>query len=252
MNSLSTLVFVVLYIISSVKSDSISIEGTGLNADGSLATQGGFEANWVLVQNGNDNVNDFVASNIASLDYAADTSSSQWIGPAADLHQSFPDDTYGYSTTFDLGGLDATTAQLSGSFAGDDTVEIFLNGHFVVGCYSDCWVSFTSFSVSTGFVSGLNTLQAVVVNEGGATGLQLSVSGTADSSTPTDFCAAVNQADWTYGQGYYCYQAGFLQCWGSPPASPIQYAYQDCPAGTSCGCPDGVECSDEGTVSPCS
>jgi len=63
--------------------------------------------------------------------------------------------------------------------------------------------------------------------------------------TPAQICAASNQADWTFGSGYYCNNGGFVQCWASGNGA-IQ-----CPAGTSCQCAPGVECSNHGTTSPC-
>jgi len=65
--------------------------------------------------------------------------------------------------------------------------------------------------------------------------------------TPNQVCAAANQADWTYGSGYYCYNGGssFVQCYGSGNG------VIGCPAGTSCHCAPGVECSNHGTTSPC-
>jgi len=66
--------------------------------------------------------------------------------------------------------------------------------------------------------------------------------------TPDGLCASVNPNQWAYGQGYYCFGNGFVQCWGS---DPVYSAYQDCPAGTSCQCALEVECSGGGIMSPC-
>jgi len=70
--------------------------------------------------------------------------------------------------------------------------------------------------------------------------------------TPQQQCAATDQSTWNqYGQGYFCSNAdqGFVQCWGS--VGSIYGVYQNCPTGTTCQCADGVECSDNGTSSPC-
>jgi len=63
-------------------------------------------------------------------------------------------------------------------------------------------------------------------------------------------CNNADQNDWTWGQGYYCESSSaFVQCWGN---APVQYAQQNCPAGTVCMCtPGDEECSNHGTESPC-
>jgi len=68
---------------------------------------------------------------------------------------------------------------------------------------------------------------------------------TGPAQTPQQVCDASNVADWSYGSGYYCYNGGFVQCWGSGSAAIA------CPAGTSCQCAPGVECSNHGMSSPC-
>jgi len=73
-----------------------------------------------------------------------------------------------------------------------------------------------------------------------------------DTTTPVNFCAGVDESQWTYDQGYYCTNSGrgFFQCFGGP--SDIESIYQPCPLGTVCQCPDGnTECSHQGTQSPC-
>jgi len=64
-----------------------------------------------------------------------------------------------------------------------------------------------------------------------------------------EVCNNADQSQWTYDEGYYCYGAGFVQCWGD--SSDVFAAYQDCPLGTSCSCASEVECSNHGTESPC-
>jgi len=73
----------------------------------------------------------------------------------------------------------------------------------------------------------------------------------APPQTPDQFCNGVDQSQWTYGQGYYCWNnnVGFIQCWGS---NPTYSAYQNCALGTSCVCASSSqECSNHGTMSPC-
>jgi len=70
---------------------------------------------------------------------------------------------------------------------------------------------------------------------------------TTGQPTSKQICDNANPADWTYGSGYYCLNGGsaFVQCYDSG-SGVIQ-----CPAGTSCHCASGVECSNHGTTSPC-
>jgi len=249
-------IFLVLVIASLVKSDSIAIFGTGLNADGSLTSAGSNDVHWTLdstpysstasaaIVSGNDN------------GYAYPShSNSQWIGSAEDLDLSFAVGYFSYSTTFDLTGLDPSTASLAGILSVDDTATISLNGVSTgSGCTgADCWGYGTAFAINSGFIAGVNTITFQVYNTGGPAGLQVAISGTASPVTPDSFCASANVADWTpYGQGYYCWNgnAGFIQCWGSAP--DVRSAYQNCAVGTTCRCANaGPECSNHGTETPC-
>lgn len=115
--------------------------------------------------------------------WVVDKAAASWISPAANASQSLPIDYYTYQTTFSLAGLDAATAQLSGSLAADDSVAIFLNGTQVLASAGN-WTSITDFTISRSFVSGLNTLDLVVYNSGGATGIDMAIAGTANAATP--------------------------------------------------------------------
>lgn len=62
-----------------------------------------------------------------------------------------------YSLAFDLTGDDPSTAVISGRFAADDAVEIFLN-NVDTGIGVNGFGVLTPFSVASGFVSGQNVL----------------------------------------------------------------------------------------------
>jgi len=73
---------------------------------------------------------------------------------------------------------------------------------------------------------------------------------TAPANDPgTTFCSAV--AGGATSMGYYCSpdHTGFYQC--LPDAWASLDSFQACPAGTTCGCNYGIECSNGGTQSPC-
>jgi hypothetical protein len=88
---------------------------------------------------------------------------SRWISTASDGNAPA---SATYRLSFDLSGFDAATANVSGSFAADNNASLFLNGvstGFSVAGFS----AFTNFALTSGFVSGINTLDFVVLNAGG-------------------------------------------------------------------------------------
>jgi len=192
--------------------------------------------------------------------YVANNANSKWIGENSIV--SGDAGIYVYATTFDLTGLDPSTASFTGNFAADNNVEIHLNGVDTgIGCTDPagyCFESRYPISVSSGFVSGLNVLELFVNNFGGETAVIFEVTGTAAQPTnppgvpSQQICEAANSADWNpYGQGYYCYGSSiFVQCW---ELASVRYsAYQPCATGTSCACSSSAqECSNHGTLSPC-
>jgi hypothetical protein len=102
-------------------------------------------------------------------------------GNGTDSQPATPD--FVYETTFTLGPNDIlSTGVLNFIFAADDTANIYLNNNLIYsgGTYGTA----TTFSVNSGFVSGVNTLDFDVANSGGGpTGLYADVTGTI-SATP--------------------------------------------------------------------
>jgi hypothetical protein len=114
--------------------------------------------------------------------YIGDDSLFAWIGPFNDTQIDGPGGRYDYQTTFDLTGLDPMTALLTGQWAADDQgLDILING-VSTGSTSAGFSAWSSFSISSGFVAGVNTLDFLVNNGSGPTGLRVEVSGTADAS----------------------------------------------------------------------
>ena len=106
---------------------------------------------------------------------------------------------YVYQETFDLTGLDPSTAVIHGALASDDNSTVILNGvdtGVSVGTPSmtsgDNYDVLHPFTLSSGFVAGINTLQVTVHNDISVTGLRLQISGTANSTTPTTVTGTVS------------------------------------------------------------
>lgn len=116
---------------------------------------------------------------------------SAWIGPNSDSQLDGPVGDYDYRTTFDLTGFDTSTAALIGQWSTDNSgVDILINGNST-GNTSGGFSSFSSFSISSGFVSGVNTLDFIVNNAGGPTGLRTELSA---SATPLEGSAVPEPA----------------------------------------------------------
>ncbi|MBX9579709.1 MAG: hypothetical protein K2X87_05315, partial [Gemmataceae bacterium] len=115
--------------------------------------------------------------------FVGDETTSTWIGPNNDFILDGPEGTYVYRTTFDLTGLDPSTAVITGGWSTDNNgVDILINGVSTgyTTAFEQFAIGFADFTISDGFVDGINTLDFVVNNGGGPTALRVELSGTAD------------------------------------------------------------------------
>lgn len=112
--------------------------------------------------------------------WTPNTSSADWISPGESGNSNWPVGNYDYQTTFSLSGLNASTAKLSGSWTSDNNGCIYLNGVNTGQCvaFAD-FGALHAFSITSGFVAGTNTLDFVISNGGGPSGVIAEVSGTA-------------------------------------------------------------------------
>jgi len=114
--------------------------------------------------------------------WLGDNSLSAWIGPNTDSALDGTAGQYDYQTTFNLTGFDASTAALGGQWAADNAgVGILING-VSAGQTGGSYDAFSSFSVASGFISGINTIDFIVRNDGGPTGLRVEGTLTADAA----------------------------------------------------------------------
>lgn len=121
---------------------------------------------------------------------------SKWITPTLDQGQSYDawqDGLYRYRLTFDLSGYAPSTAKFSGRFMADNAAQVFLNGSLLSSGSS--FSEWTTFSASTGFKAGLNTVDFVVrnfaQNGGNPTGLRTEFTSSSVSAVPEPGSAAV-------------------------------------------------------------
>jgi hypothetical protein len=123
--------------------------------------------------------------------YFGDDASSAWIGPNNDNSLDGPGGLYDYQTSFSLAGLSPSTASITGGWSSDnDGVRILLNGIDTGNpgtSFTQFSAGFAPFSVTAGFLPGINTLDFIVDNGGGPTALRVEMTGTAAVPEPASF-----------------------------------------------------------------
>ncbi len=162
----------------------ISIFNTGESASGPALSTGVADPHYSLVS-APAGVS-LTAITTQPVYWTSNTSTADWISPGASGAINWPVGNYDYQTTFSLAGDNPATAQLSGSWASDNNGCIYLNGVNTNDCTTFAgFTSLTSFSITSGFVAGTNTLDFEVYNGGGPSGVFAQVSGTANPTSPS-------------------------------------------------------------------
>lgn len=125
--------------------------------------------------------------------YIGDNDLSRWIMPKNGSAGSWtsPAGTYGYRTTFTLTDMIHTTAQISGQWTSDNEgLQIALNGVAVPGIGPTAFEQFrnwSTFSITSGFAAGLNTLDFFVTNptwsSANPTALRVEMTGTVEQDS---------------------------------------------------------------------
>lgn len=114
--------------------------------------------------------------------YVANSATSRWISHSA--NGSPGNGTTTFRTTFDLTGLDPSSAVITGMNAADNAGTIILNGTSV-GVLNGSFGTLLPFTISTGFINGLNILDFAVTDFGPPLALRIAdISGTANVAGP--------------------------------------------------------------------
>lgn len=148
------------------------IFNTGVANDGSALPDNSIDPHYTIPVSVNGPSNAFAVA--ANPLYVSNSSTFQWIGPipnAGNINVS--PGLFTYRTTFDLTGLNPNTAVLQGNFSSDNnTVNVLINGASTgITSSSAGYTSLTPFSINSGFVNGINTLDFIVNNEDSPSGL---------------------------------------------------------------------------------
>lgn len=163
---------------------------TGVDTTHTVLGNGLAETHYVLtsIPNGSaPGVRVATSANGYPLDkyWLGDNKASAWIGPKGDNSLDGAVGQYDYRTTFNLTGFNVSTAVLSGKWAADDVgVNILINGVSTAQPGTGSYSAFTNFSVASGFINGINTIDFIVKNTGGPTGLRVEGALKADVPEP--------------------------------------------------------------------
>jgi len=187
--SLLMIALSVLVLMSSAGAATINVCNTGENATCTgLAAAGSVDPHYTLTATADatngPGPNAFVGTGIPAP-WLANGPNSQWITPNVNGSFNLNPGNYTYTETFTL-PVGFGTAQLSGTWATDNTGTASLNGtpFSTTPALSCCQMPMTAFSVTSGFVSGTNTLTFVVNNAGTSpnpTGLRVEISGSTNA-----------------------------------------------------------------------
>jgi PEP-CTERM motif len=163
--------------------DSITIFNTGESSGGPALASGQTDSHYSLIS-APAGVPLTAIATAPNAAWTANTATADWIGTVSGGALSSAVGTYDYQTKFDLTGDNPSTALLSGLWTSDNQGCIFLNGTNTGDCTGEtAFGSLQSFSISTGFTSGINTIDFIIDNGGGPTGVIAEVSGTVSSGS---------------------------------------------------------------------
>ena len=155
---------------SSAFADAITFFNTGIAANGTLLAAGSSDSHYNLIYNP-DGASEIATATTANPAWISNTRSAGWISPGASGNTAWNAGYYAYETTLNLTGYDPATAILTGALAADDAVLVYLNHSGSPLVISSGFSSLSAFTINSGFVSGLNYVDFLVVNNSGPTGL---------------------------------------------------------------------------------
>jgi hypothetical protein len=213
------------------------LHNTGVNDDGTLATLGTVDTHWTLILSPDPvtpGPSTFVSNPIKS-NWSSNGPKSQWISPAINASVSRKSGSYKFRITFNLSGFNPASAIISGSWVSDNkTTAVLLNG-IVTGYTSPANFSKQPgagavFTLNSGFVPGVNTLDFIVNNDGGPVGIRVEVSGIATAggvfAIPGLYATGVNDSNTVLPQGSVDPHWTLIQSADSNFPGPQAYVYK--------------------------
>jgi hypothetical protein len=148
---------------------------TGVDSQGNVLPNGAIDPHYRLISSADPTVQGpdsyVVLLNKYPFSYwLPNDTKSKWIAPFADMsggtRDGLPIGLYTFRTSFSLSETDLTGFQLRGNWASDnETIDILINGISTGNSLPDpftSWKMLHPFTIDSGFISGVNTLDFVI------------------------------------------------------------------------------------------
>ena len=142
----------------------LTVFGTGVGSNGLVLPGGSSDPHYTVSGPGVVGTQQAVVYSPSSqwFQWVPNDANSAWIG-FKDSSDTSPHGTYTFTTTFNLTGFNPSTASLTRRWAMDQSGSLFLNGTLEQSVPDGNWnagnnPNLTSFTISSGFVAGTNTL----------------------------------------------------------------------------------------------
>lgn len=160
---------------------------TGVNNDGTLAAPDSVDAHWTLILSpdpAHQGPAAFVANPLRPA-WASDGPKSQWLSAQANASLSVKNGTYKFRITFNLSGLNPASAVIQGTWSVDDHATAMLLNGVTTGYTLPSGTlnkqPTSAFTLTSGFVPGLNTLDILVSANSNRVGIRMEVTGIASA-----------------------------------------------------------------------
>ena len=154
---------------------------TGVGNNGLALANNTPDPHYILTANANGGTGTNALSILNHPSWLANNSTNTFIGVINPGNTTINGGNYYFQTTFSLAGFLAASARININTAVDnDLTDVFINGAGTGLAYSGFAALSPALVVSSGFVSGVNTLELRTVNQGaGPGGFMATVNGTA-------------------------------------------------------------------------
>jgi len=177
----------------------LTIFNTGVDGNGDALGDRVLDPHWTLTTSPDPTYNGPELYTVKSDEFPippwiANTSDSMWICPRQDA-TDVADGDYVYQLQFDLTGYDPGAVQITGQFSVDNSLtDVEINGTST-GVSDAGFGTWHAFGISSGFTTGINTLEFFVNNNGaGPAGLRVEM--TLTTSTTGDWAITFPGATW--------------------------------------------------------